>query len=260
MEENTQLISFNEIVILGMLLMLFVALSIVSTFLVFQRRIILQQRTHQQKETQHQKQQLRALLQGQERERHRLSRDLHDEVGALLTTIKLYFGSLEQHLEPQKFDELKTKVFELLETSVTTVRNVSHDLKPIVLEQMGLTAAIANAIHHLNETNEIAIDFEHQLVQKLNKEAEINWYRIFQELINNTLKHAAATHITIRFFEADNQVHLVYTDNGNGISPNLDFNPGIGMKNIESRLNLMNGTYELEKPPKGFKICMRSDF
>lgn len=247
-----------EFLLAGMLGMFLLALGVVFFFLAYQRRLLKQQQEHQRKETDYQQQLLRANLLSQEKERNRIGKDLHDEVGAMLTTSKLYFRHMEQDAPKEKFSELKAKVFDLLEETIASVRRVSHDLRPVVLETLGLEEAIANIRDELNASGEIKVDFASDLSGLMNKEYQLNWYRIIQELVNNTLKHAEANCIEIRMRGHGNQLKLTYADNGVGLGKAESRN-GLGLSNIESRLSLMHGKLVFKESKQGISIELASN-
>lgn len=253
---ETAAITNSEFILAGMLGMFLLALGVVFFFLAYQRRIIKQQKEHQAKEAEYQQQLMRANLLSQEKERNRIGKDLHDGVGAMLTTAKLYFRHLDQDVAPEKFTELKEKAFGLLEETMVSVRRVSHDLRPVVLERLGLVEAIANAVYQINQAGDIKVEFRHSEEAEPDKEYQLNWYRIIQELITNTLKHAGATVININLTGTEEQLQVIYQDNGVGFTKTEDPQSGLGIQNIESRLGLMEGTLEfLEKADSG--ICLR---
>ncbi len=235
--------------LLGVMLGMFVlALGVVFFFLAYQRRLHKQQQEHQKKEADYQQQLLRANLQSQEKERNRIGKDLHDEVGALLSTSKLYFRHLEQEVDPQKFSELKEKALTVLDQTMTSVRRVSHDLKPVVLERLGLVEAISNIAEQLNESQAMQVVFSNKWEGSLDKEFELNWFRIVQELMNNALKHSQATQVHLELNGDEQRLVLNYHDNGVGLAdPSSMMGKGLGMQNITGRLSLMHGELSVEE-------------
>ena len=249
----------SNILLVGIGGMFLLALGIVAFFFAYQRRILRQQKEHQKKEAEYQQQLLRANLLSQEKERNRIGKDLHDEVGAMLSTSRLYFRHLEQSTDIEKFTELKQKALNLLEETMTSVRRVSHDLKPIVLEQLGLVEAIANMAEQVNESGLIKVCFRNQWEGTMDKEYELNWFRIIQELLNNTLKHSGANEIHIDLKGDQTRVEFEYSDNGVGLSDESDASAGLGMQNISSRLSLMQGAMTFgENQKDGIKLHMTS--
>ena len=251
-------ISSEQLLIGAMLGMFLLSLSIVVFFVVYQRRLLKQQQAHQQKEADYQQQLLRANFQSQEKERNRIGKDLHDEVGALLTTTKLYFQHLDQKNDPERFADIKGKAFSMLEETMNTVRRVSHDLRPVVLERLGLVEAILNIVDKINASGQVEVDFQHNLPTEPEAEYALNWYRIIQELINNTLKHAGASRITLDLRIIQNDLVLKYSDNGIGLTAESDTQGGLGIQNIRSRISLMQGELDIKENVKGFEIVLKS--
>ncbi|MBO3698069.1 sensor histidine kinase [Roseivirga sp. E12] len=247
MEEVNSITVFDWVLI-GMSMMFILALAVIVFFLTYQKRLLKQQKEHQQKEADYQQQLLRANLQSQEKERNRIGKDLHDEVGALLSTSKLYFRHLEQEVDPKKFFELKEKALTILDQTMTSVRRVSHDLKPVVLERLGLVEAISNIADQLNESQAIQVEFSSKWQGTLDKEFELNWFRIVQELMNNALRHSEATQVRLALNGDEARITMSYQDNGVGLSnPTLMMDKGLGMQNITSRLGLMRGELSVEE-------------
>ncbi len=243
----------------GMLGMFILSLGVIFFFMAYQRKILKQQKEHQEKEAEYQQELLRANFQSQERERNRIGKDLHDEVGALLTTTKLYFQHLDPKTAPERFTEVKAKAFSLLEESMSTVRRVSHDLRPVVLERLGLVEAILNVVDKINSSDQVEVIFEHALSTEPTGEDALNWYRIIQELFNNTLKHAGATIITLNLKNQQDELILVYKDNGKGFSEDSDIKHGLGLQNIRSRVSLMGGSVEFkEEVQHGFEAILKA--
>ena len=257
MGETSEVIDLG-IIIYGMLGMFILALGVVFFFLTYQKRLFKQQQAHQQKEAEHQQQLLRANFLSQEKERSRIGKDLHDEVGAMLTTSKLYFQHLNQQVNEEKFEEIKAKTMGLLDETMTSVRRVSHDLRPVVLERLGLVEAITNMVDQLNASEQIQVSFHANSNVAIHKEFALNWFRIIQELLNNTLKHAK--HIDVHLRTVSNAIVLNYADDGIGLPKNGKVMTGLGMQNIESRLNLMNGQLEIKsKAGEGLEMQLSSE-
>jgi signal transduction histidine kinase len=259
LDTNQELGDWGDVMLTAMAAMLLLASAIVFIFIAYQKRLMRQQKEHQQKENEYQQQLLRASLLSQEKERNRIGKDLHDEVGAVLTTAKLYFRHMNIEAGAAKFDELKAKTLGLMDETMTSIRRVSHDLRPVVLERLGLVEAIGNVADQVNDSGEIQLDFDASFEATLAKEDQLNWYRIVQELITNTLKHAQAKNIYLKLLEEDDTVCLLYKDDGIGLKAGSEMQAGLGMRNIESRLKLMHGHLEIiEKDKKGLHMKLTS--
>jgi signal transduction histidine kinase len=200
---------------------------------------------------------LRSSIEVQEVERKRIAQDLHDEIGVLLTTSKLYFNQLKAGQSEEQLQQIKDKMKLLFDEMMANIRRISHDLRPIVLENLGLVEAIDSLCDKLAEAG-ITFDFKHHVTIELPKEAELNLYRIIQELIGNTLKHAQANRIFIDIKETGHTLQLHYKDDGVGFSGGSQ-GAGLGMKSIESRLNLLHGKMQWMDSGKGVHFFMEID-
>ncbi len=237
--------SQEELLLSGMLGMLSLALALVFIYLAYQRRLLRQQKEHQQKESQYQQQLLRASLMSQEKERNRIGKDLHDEVGVMLTTAKLYMNHLSADQEEEEFYQLKHKTVQLVSETINSMRRISHGLRPVVLERLGLENAIANLVDQIQGSGALSVSFSAEIQGDMDQEFQLNWYRIIQELMNNTVKHAHATQISLHLKVNNHNVVLRYEDNGIGLSEYSDLSQGLGIRNLESRLSLMKGKLEV---------------
>jgi len=189
---------------------------------------------------------LKANLEAQEAERKRIALDIHDEIGALLSTSKIFVSqlSLSQSLEDHQL--LKKKVIDIYDQIAFNIRSISHDLRPVVLEKFGLISAIDSLDENL-EAAGIKFIFNTQNQFDFLPDAEVQLYRIVQELISNTIKHARANHIWLNILAKDSNIVFSYLDDGIGLQENIQKH-GLGMKGIESRVSLFKGYFDIQKP------------
>lgn len=193
-----------------------------------------------------------ALITGQEEERKRIATELHDSIGSMLSTIKLNYRNLKN-----SNDEAYQLTEGLLDSACDEVRRVAHNMMPEALLKFGLIEAVNDLVAKINQSNELNIDL---IVlgqsKKLNPTTELYIYRIIQELINNTLKHARASEIMIQINQRDDMINIMVEDNGIGFNPETA-QAGIGLKNINSRINVLRGhiTYDSE-PDKGCVVMI----
>ncbi|MFZ9848744.1 MAG: ATP-binding protein [Flavobacteriales bacterium] len=191
-----------------------------------------------------------ALIQGQEEERTRLSQDIHDGVGPLLTSIKLQLGDL-------KIDEVeKQRLKTLIDDTITEMRRVSYNLMPSVLLDFGAGAAIKNMVEDISKSTRSSIVFlddTRKNNSKINKELNVALYRIAQETLNNAIKHAEAKEIKISITEFEDKVCYFISDNGKGFrnSENKSDFSGKGLKNIKERAALFNGEFFITSDEQG---------
>lgn len=190
---------------------------------------------------------LNALMDGQEQERKRISRELHDRVGSLLTAMKFSLESAD----------VASQVKKLLTDALNETRNLSHSLASGVLAKFGLVAAISDLKTSIESDRKVAVEFiPGNLNQRINNDVEIDLYRIVQELVSNSLKHSFAKHITIHLQMNDQLVQLVYEDDGVGFSTDQT-GLGIGLKNIEARVQKHHGELDIQSVPgKGMHLTL----
>ncbi len=180
---------------------------------------------------------LDAVISTEEREREKFARNLHDELGPLLSSIKMYVNSLSSGMEKHKYEFVISQLKKILTEAIESTKEISNDLSPHVLTNYGLLAALEWFLGKFKPY--VAIVMESNLGDtRFASSVEISLYRIIKELINNTIKHARAGSITIKLHRVIRSVHLDYTDDGVGFpvkwKDNFEF-MGMGMSNIMSR-------------------------
>jgi signal transduction histidine kinase len=231
------------------------------------------QATKQEHQQQINEQKLRAssLIAGQEEERKRLSRELHDGLGQMLTGIKLQVEGLETHLNrsPNSVDPAATKrlhsLKDLITQTISETRSISNDLMPSVLSDFGIIPALkmlaktALANHPKDSSTNPDVRFETNLpTGQLDKQVEISLYRITQEAVTNAIRHGKPTQISIELIERENYLHLVVTDNGDGFLTDRlrePYGPSQGIHNMQERTKLLNGRFKIRSTPgKGTKL------
>ncbi|WP_435135624.1 ATP-binding protein [Formosa sp. A9] len=187
----------------------------------------------------------RQLVDGLENERHRLSRELHDGIGPLLTSLKFYVEN-KVHDKDKKQDMIK-----IIDTTISEIRLMSNALMPSTLEDFGIGVALTNFVESIKKTSGISIIFE-DLTQdshsKITKNQAINLFRIGQELVNNALKHAKANTIRISLSEFDDFISLFYFDDGIGFDLK-HVKLGSGIINIKERVEMCNGQIQIQSKP-----------
>lgn len=182
--------------------------------------IILQYRRKRKIEAQEKEiDQLKAMMNGEEKERVRLSRELHDGVGSMLAAIKMNAGSIRSaYQQGIPVGDGLDKIITMLQETSSEVRTTAHNLMPDVLTRYDLQEAVIQYIQKVNSSHDIRIDFHvPEPLRDLNKPAELLLYRMIQELIQNVLKHAEATHIEVQLLQLGNEISLMVEDNGKGM-------------------------------------------
>jgi PAS domain S-box-containing protein len=198
-----------------------------------------------------QKMKSRALIVGMEEERARVSRELHDGIGQMLSAVKFTIGRLASsgaltEVDQQNIDELK----EIIDMSIAETIAMSNNLMPSVLRDFGLKPAIQKIIKHFESDPNTNINFKclHDSV-RLPKEIETGLYRITQEAVNNAMKYANASRIEVLLSQTDQHVHLEVSDNGAGFKIDVQqddlSNFGNGLINMKERVVMMGGRFKL---------------
>jgi PAS domain S-box-containing protein len=198
-----------------------------------------------------QKNMVKAIIQTEERERAYFSKELHDGLGPLLSTIKLYLQWSERPNTNKSREEIIGKAGEILEEALATVKEVSNKLSPHLLTNYGLNSAIKSFVEKLNATANYNIVFESNTTRRLGAETEASLYRATIECINNTLKYAHANNIYIKLEDTGSQIKLHYFDDGKGFNmqETIAEHRGLGLFNLQNRLHTIGGKVELNSEP-----------
>ncbi|SMG33316.1 Tetratricopeptide repeat-containing protein [Marivirga sericea] len=197
---------------------------------------------------------LNAMMHGQEEERNRIASDLHDRLGARLSSIKLLFQS-EQN---ETASNLKGKLLDNINEAIKETREISHNLSTDMLTRFGLETALKDMVRTINEAEKIKAELAiYGLQARLPLEVERNIYHIALELINNTIKHAEAESITLQISQAEEEINVFYEDDGKGFDVQNVVDSGMGMRSIYARVNTISGAvYFNSKPGKGINVVM----
>ena len=198
-----------------------------------------------------------------EKERSRMAADLHDEVGPVLSAIKLRIGSLDIHNKDDEEEVEKTN--QQIDHLLKRMREISFDLMPSSLLRKGLPTALNEFIEYCSKSSLLCIKFQHTLVDLTEKQA-INLYRIIQEIIHNTIKHAEATELLIELRTEKKLIILATKDNGKGFDYDSKSKEasGLGLQNLLRRTEIIDGKMFFEsKKGKGttyiFEIPIAED-
>lgn len=196
---------------------------------------------------------LNAIIQTEEKERKRLAGDLHDGLGPMFSTVKMSVSSLVEHINEGKQKAVFDNALMAINESINSLREISNNLSPHILENFGLQRAIRTFAGKIEETGKIKIDFTSNLKeQRFDGTVEVIIYRAVCELIVNTIKHAEARKILISLHLEAGKLMLLYQDDGKG----FDFRQvlegkiqGMGLNNIRSRVLSLNGNFNVDSFP-----------
>lgn len=192
-----------------------------------------------------QEQGIKAIIEAQEDERKRIAKDLHDGIVQQLGGVIIAWRKRISHNKTEKPEE--KALLRSLEESSNELREISHRMMPKALSELGVVAALEDLLEKSLGHSEIKYEFEYFGINERFKEnIEITIYRITQELINNILKHSEANHVSFQLVKSGVTLALIVEDNGKGFSESKK-KKGIGLMNISSRLDTVNGTINIEQ-------------
>ncbi|MGN6602326.1 MAG: tetratricopeptide repeat-containing sensor histidine kinase [Ginsengibacter sp.] len=189
-----------------------------------------------------------SLMEGQEEERTRLARDLHDGVGGLLSGVKLSMSNMKENvfLSQSNVDSFNN-VIRQLDQSIAELRRVSHNMMPESLVKFGLKETLENYCERLNYSGQIKVQLQtYGMDARMEQSTEIVIYRMIQELLNNAVKHAEAKNVLIQLVREKERFNLTVEDDGKGFDVSkVDNGSSAGLNNIRARAAYLNGTVDI---------------
>ena len=250
--------TLNYILIGGAVMLLMVSLL---SYRNYRQKQWLQQRRIQELETEKRLEATEAVLKGEEQERARLAKDLHDGLGGMLSGIKYSFNTMKGNLimtpeSQQAFD----RSIDMLDSSIKEMRRVAHNMMPEALVKFGLDTALKDYCNDINQSGALKVSYQSYGLEGSETDQTqapaITIYRIVQELINNVLKHAAARTVLVQVTRAEATISVTVEDDGKGFDPAiLDRAQGIGWSNIRNRVEFLKGKLDIRSAPdKGTSV------
>jgi len=194
----------------------------------------------------------RSLMKGQEQERSRLAKDLHDGVGGLLSGMKLSLSTMKGNVYlSEENARAVNNIIGQLDNSINELRRVSHNMMPEALIKYGLKEAIENYCESIDRSGELNVRLQtYGLERRMEQDTEIILYRIVQELLNNIIKHAEAKDVLIQLVRETGKFSLTVEDNGKGFDINRAREKGgAGLRNIQARAEYVNGIVDIRTSP-----------
>lgn len=189
---------------------------------------------------------LSAVIKTEEQERQRFAKELHDGIGPLLSVIKMLVSGLDSGRDRAMNEKIKHNLMQAVDEAVVGVRNVSANISPHILNNFGLHDAVDSFIKKIGQTDQYDIKLMSNIEKKrFSYNVEVIMYRVICELINNTLRHAAADVIVIDLHLEEQVLYLEYQDNGIGFDVEKQSNSGMGLENMRYRLNSGNGDIQI---------------
>lgn len=200
-----------------------------------------------------------SMIEGQEAERQRIAKDLHDGLGTLLTTVKGKILQIQTAIDELSSANIYASAQDMIDQACEEVRRISHNMMPGVLRLEGLKGAVEDIITHLEQTHDLqaysTIEFEDQ---KVNEVQAHMIYRIVQEGVNNIIRHSDAKEVVIQLMEYDDHLHLLIEDDGKGFDLEKQAS-GMGLQSIRSRVAFLNGDLDINSNKEGTSININID-
>ena len=255
---------FNYVMLFGVLGMLTLTVGIVFFVIFHQRKVI--RFNNELKKLEDDKQQilLNASIKFQEEERNRIAADLHDDVGPLLATARLYLNENLVNQEPAAQLQSIYSAKQIIDDAIQLIRNISHSMMPPTLKNFGLESAMSDLFQKINGSGVINASVRfHDYRVRLKTEQELLIFRIIQELINNIIKHSQAGFIHLTQNTNATHSYLRIHHDGNGIvQTEFDrlnhVSSGLGLKNIANRIRVLNGKiiFEIDPSHSYYKVTL----
>ena len=234
------------VLIWGSLGMISLAFAIVLFIYLYQRKLIKKNLENQQIQNLLAEQEMKAtsaLLEGQDKERKRIAAELHDNLGSILVTLNMYADTL-QTKAPNEMPAIANKIAEVAQLANEESRKIAHSLDSGMLKHFGLEAAINQLTEAVTSARSIAFNLSLQ-TKRISSDISLEVYRIIQELVNNTLKHAHCSKVNLELTQVGNSLSLIYEDNGVGFNRS-EIKSGMGLKNIENRVRKLEGELTID--------------
>ena len=255
--QENQLIA---IVLTGVLLLLIMGVALLLFFFFSRKKIVEKEMEKKNLEITHQKEIIQSIIITQEDERKRIAQDLHDDISSKLNVITLNANLLKDgDLSAEEYSFVNNNILNTTDKTLESARKIAHNLLPPILAEFGLKDALEELADSFNNSKKIVIQYYIEYPKLyLPPEKELHLFRILQELINNSIRHGKAKNSTLSIAIENNNLLFKYTDNGIGFNSNSkEHRRGLGMKNIESRVALLQGNYHIySEENKGFKISV----
>ena len=240
--------------VLGTSSMVLMMLIVILFINLFQRKLSAKANAYAEIEKLMHKQELQtayALIEGQEIERKRLAGELHDNIGGILATLRIYSDLTLEKSEITEIQRLNSKISGLTESLSNEVRKLSHELDLRTLSGFGFKVAINQLCEAITGSGKLIVVSVIELQKPINEVISLNLYRIIQELFTNTLKHAMAKEARLELTLVDNEITVIYDDNGRGFDTNDSNLSGMGLNNIRSRISHINGKLTIDSSSRG---------
>ena len=202
---------------------------------------------------------LTAVLRTEEKARSRFSKELHDGLGPLLSSARMSLSVLSREERSADQREIIDNTTYVIDEAIRSLREISNNLSPHVLNDFGLARGVQNFIDKSAAMHDVKIRFTTNLrSERFDTDVEVILYRVICELINNSLKHAACSSINLSLSQNGTELALDYTDDGRGFNPQAMMDCGMGLSNISSRINSLGGVFDIASAKgRGMRAAIR---
>jgi signal transduction histidine kinase len=248
--------NINLVVIVTGLFFAFLVFSVVYFVVLYRTKQLKNKKDQEEREANYRQELLKTQLEVQEQTLNYISTEIHDNITQVLSFVKLTLGNIASGIEEEKRVKVN-ETRELVAQSITDLRDLSKSLSFEHITSQGLIRTIENEVERINKSGLLAISLEQEGTSyALGEQRELVLFRIFQESLNNTLKHARARHLKIMLQYHTDLFTLTLEDDGSGFSAGaLENKSGAGLRNIENRAALIGGTATINSSPgKGCNI------
>ncbi|MGB8359499.1 MAG: ATP-binding protein [Bacteroidales bacterium] len=208
---------------------------------------------------------LNAIINTEETEKKRFAKDLHDGLGPLLSTVKMSLSALTPRVTDPIGKEILSNTSHVLNEALSTIKEISNNMSPHVLTNLGVASAIRTFAAKVNQTRSVTIDFRTNMEgERFDSDKEVVLYRVACELINNGMKHSGASKIEMDLHRHQKIITLQYLDNGRGFDTEKltsEETVGMGIPNIETRVKSVDGVFLIESSKgKGTSALIRVNY
>lgn len=189
---------------------------------------------------------LTAVLRAEERSRSHFAKELHDGMGPLLSSAKMSLTAISREERSPEQRRIIENTAYVIDEAIRSLREISNNMSPHLLTNFGLARAVENFISKCATIHNEKINFRTNLKgERFDEDVEVILYRVICELINNSLKHASCSEISLALEHEQNRLRLAYADNGKGFNPHTVAEYGMGLSNIHSRIHSLGGELEI---------------
>ncbi|RZS90756.1 sensor histidine kinase [Aquimarina brevivitae] len=247
LQEDAQII---VIILIAILVLLVMAGALILFFFFSRKKISNAELEKATLALAYQKELLHTTIETQEKERKRIAQDLHDAISSKLNVVSLSTNVLiDGQIEQEEEKETLHRILDITTNTLESSRRLAHNLLPPILENFGLQAAIEELCDEFSSSKKVTVSYDISYQDSLSKNDELHLFRILQELLNNSVRHGKASSVDLTITDTD-VLSLHYVDNGTGFDINLvGKNKGIGLKNIESRVEILEGSIDYHSTP-----------